>query len=166
MRDELPLLAGDEASLLELFDSMPPHDLNIERSVLGTLIVEWDAPDVAKGMRTRDFYDGRFRAFLDELHALRGEVTGSELIDFLLPACHVADLPVAALADAILKCEPARQGHNIRALRRLRVRRERIEAAVAILRVAYLRLQWDDESEARWLADAKTLLARLQQGTP
>ena len=146
----------------EILDRTPPHDLKLERTVLGTIIVAWREGAAIGGLDAYDFHCWGYGNMFRELRSLRQrrlpDIRGMDLIR----AAIRADLHIAEVAESIYESDWPHCRENIGKLRALRIRRERIFVATELLRLAYVKDDWDDASERQWIAAATTLLDNLK----
>ena len=149
---------------IEVLDRMPPHDLLAERSVLGSLMVGWRSCESARviGMlSTYDFHGWQYgRLFMQIRRRLHGwQVFGGAEA---LAVAKAADMHIADVAEAIYDADCRRLMEQAKRLTALRVVRERIFAAIELLRMAWSVGQWDDATERGWYESATRLLENLK----
>jgi hypothetical protein len=139
----------------ELLDRMPPNDRALERAVLGNAIVDWWNPETIKDLEAEDFYHWGYGAIFREIRRQRTRKQDQDIGALLIVALK-AEVDGGTLAECIHAAGRQSQW-QIRRLRELRIQRERIEAAVALLWLA-----WTPE-KSQWLAQAKTLVAKIER---
>jgi len=147
----------------EVLDGTPPHDLRLERAVLGTIIVAWRRATAMCGLDSYDFHCCGYGCMFRELRLLRQRRLPDILGCDLVRAAARANLHIAEVAESIYESDWPHCRENIGRLRALRVRRERIFVATELLRLAYVKGDWDDASERQWIAAATTLLDNLRK---
>ena len=147
----------------EILDQMPPQDVALERAVIGWMILHHDQPHRWDGVPAWDFTWPWGRVFV----TMRKWVGRASFFYDLLTELRAADVATAAdLAEAVFATDevfsigvrPALQR-----LRELRIARERIHLATALLQLAYFGPAAFNETEQRWLRQARTLLNHLQR---
>lgn len=146
----------------ELLDHAPPHDLALERNVLGSVMVGWSyTPDcTAWAMLAMDAFDfhGYSGLFVELRSAWRRRVrlTGYSLLEI----ARRSRLGAADIAEAIHEAHsPSTLKHRCSTLRALRLARERIFLAVELLQHSY----GAAPISQKWIADAKRLLSSIEE---
>jgi len=148
----------------ELLDMAPPHNVALEKNVLGTLMVFWPelkTSTVTKRLDANDFHvetHGRLWGALAVGRKQRLRMNGKSLIGLSRrTGVHVADM-----AEMLYECKhPCHIEMDANRLRAFRVCRQRIMVAAELLRLAYLKNSWDDETATKWLRDARRLLREM-----
>jgi hypothetical protein len=134
---------------------MPPNDKALEQAVLGNAIVDWWNRETLTELEAEDFYQWGYGMVFREVRRQRTRKQATDTLALVTVALK-AEVDAGTLAECIHAAGRQPQW-QIRRLREMRIQRERIEASVALLWLA-----WTPE-KGKWLALAKTLVAKIDR---
>jgi len=127
----------------EILDRLPPHNLDAEKGVLGSILLDPDmADDVAVVVRAEDFYAEANEKLFQHLLAMRDEgsrIDGTLLLERLRSAGDLERIGGAAYLAEVLHAVPyaANAVHYAEIVRAKSTLRALIHASTEILRDAY-----------------------------
>ncbi len=135
--------AGTARVSSEILDRLPPHNLDAERGVLGSLLLDPNLCDeVALVLRPEDFYaeaNQKLHGHLSAMHDEGGRIDATLLLERLDTAGDLEAIGGAAYLAEVVHCVPhaANAVYYARIVRDKATLRELIHAGTEILRDAY-----------------------------